>query len=53
VASGAANITVSYTAIPGSANLTAAAEGKVPITVTVNVSVTVQNRIRLEPREAN
>jgi len=42
VASGAANITVSYTAIPGSANLTAAAEGKIPITVTVNVSVLVR-----------
>ena len=42
VASGAANITVSYTAIPGSANLTAAAEGKIPITVTANVSVTVK-----------
>ena len=42
VASGAANITVSYTAIPGSANLTAAAEGKIPITVTVNVSVIVR-----------
>ena len=42
VASGTANITVSYTAIPGSANLTAAAEGKIPITVTVNVSVLVR-----------
>ena len=42
VASGAANITVSYTAIPGSANLTAAAEGKIPITVTVNVFVIVR-----------
>ncbi len=42
VASGTANITVSYTAIPGSANLTAAAEGKIPITVTVNVSVIVR-----------
>jgi hypothetical protein len=42
VASGAANITVSYTAIPGSANLTAAAEGKVPITVTVNVPAYVR-----------
>ena len=42
VASGAANITVSYTAIPGSANLTAAAEGKIPITVTVNVFVNVR-----------
>ena len=42
MASGAANITVSYTAIPGSANLTAAAEGKVPITVTVNVPAYVR-----------
>jgi hypothetical protein len=42
VASGAANITVSYTAIPGSANLTAAAEGKIPITVTVNVPAYVR-----------
>ena len=42
VASGTANITVSYTAIPGSANLTAAAEGKIPITVTVNVPAYVR-----------
>ena len=42
VAPGSANITVSYTAIPGSANLTAAAEGKIPITVTVNVPAYVR-----------
>ena len=41
VALGAANITVSYTAAPGSANLSAAAEGKAPITVTVIVPVLV------------
>ena len=42
VARGSANITASYTAAPGSANRTAASEGKVPITVTVTVPVTVK-----------
>ena len=41
VAVGSATITVSYTAVPGSANLTAASGGKVPITVTVTVPVIV------------
>ena len=39
---GTTNITVSYTAVPGSANLSAAAEGKIPITVTFNVPVIVR-----------
>ena len=38
---GAANITVSYTAVPGSANFTTAADGKTPITVAVIVPVLV------------
>ena len=41
LALGAANITVSYTAAPGSANISAAGEGKAPITVTVIVPVLV------------
>ena len=36
---GVANITASYTAVPGSANISSAAAGKVPITVTVTVPV--------------
>ena len=42
VARGSANITTSYTASPGSANISSAAQGKVPITVTVTVPVTVR-----------
>ena len=41
VAPGTANIIVSYAAVPGSANISSAAEGKVPITITINVPVTV------------
>ncbi len=41
VAVGSANITVYYTAAPGSANLSAAAAGKIPITVSVVVPVFV------------
>ena len=41
VAVGSANILISYTAAPGSANMSSAAQGKVPITVTVTVPVTV------------
>ena len=41
VTPGSVLITVSYTAAPGSANRSAAAEGKVPITVTCTVPVTV------------
>lgn len=42
VAPGSTNITISYTAVPGSANISSAAQGKVPITVTVNVPVWVR-----------
>ncbi len=42
VSPGNANINVSYTAIPGSANLSSAAKGKVPITITITVPVTVR-----------
>ena len=41
VAPGTANITVSYTSVPGSANISSAAQGKVPITITINVLVKV------------
>jgi hypothetical protein len=41
VSPGSANITVFYTAAPGSSNRTAAAEGKVPVTFNVTVPVTV------------
>ena len=42
VAPGEANITIFYTAAPGSANISSAAQGKVPITVTFTVPVTVR-----------
>ena len=42
VAHGSANITIFYTAVPGSANLSAASAGKVPITVTTRIPVTVR-----------
>ncbi|MDO8715879.1 MAG: hypothetical protein Q7J73_03605, partial [Dehalococcoidales bacterium] len=42
MAPGSTNVTISYTASPGSANLSAAAEGKTPITVTFTVPVTVR-----------
>ena len=42
MAPGSTNVTVYYTAAPGSANLSAAAEGKTPITVTFIVPVTVR-----------
>ena len=38
---GSTNITVSYTAAPGSTNRSASAIGKIPITVTINVPVLV------------
>ncbi|GEM_PF-1877409 len=41
VAVGSANITVSYTAAPGSANLSEPAAGKIPITISVVVPVFV------------
>ena len=41
VAPGAANVTVAYTAAPGSANISSAAQGKVPVTFTIMVPVTV------------
>ena len=41
VGSGSATIMVSYTVVPGTANFTGATAGKVPITFSVNVSVTV------------
>ncbi|MDO8715612.1 MAG: Ig-like domain-containing protein [Dehalococcoidales bacterium] len=41
VAVGSANIFVSYTAAPGSANMSTASAGKEPITVTTTVPVTV------------
>ncbi len=44
VAPGEANITASYTVVPGSANISSAAQGKVPITVTVTVPVSVASR---------
>ena len=44
VAPGKTNIDVSYTAIPGSANLSSAAQGKVPVTFTVRVPVIVTER---------
>jgi len=42
VAQGDANIIVSYTAIPGSSDFSSAAKGKIPITLTVSVPVTVR-----------
>ena len=44
VGPGEANITASYTVAPGSANISSAAQGKVPITVTVTVPVSVAHR---------
>lgn len=41
VGPGSATIMVSYTVVPGTANFTGAAAGKVPVTFSVNVSVTV------------
>ena len=41
VAAGAANITVTYTAAPGSSDLSTAAAGKIPKTVSVTVPVVV------------
>ena len=42
MAIGASNITISYTAVPGSANMSAAAQGKIPIKVTARVLVQVR-----------
>ena len=42
VGPGTATVIVSYTVVPGSANFTGAAAGKVPVTFSVNVSVTVE-----------
>lgn len=42
VGSGSAIIMVFYTVVPGSANFTGASTGKVPVTFSVNVSVTVR-----------
>ena len=42
VAPGTANIKVSYTAIPGSADFLSASKGKLPITITISVPVTVR-----------
>ncbi len=42
VGSGTANITASYTAAPGSANMSNAAAGKVPVTLTAKVGVYVR-----------
>lgn len=42
IAIGAANVTISYTAVPGSANMSSAAQGKIPITVTARVLVQVR-----------
>jgi len=41
VSTGEATITITYTAVPGSANRTSSAEGKVPIMVACQVEVTV------------
>ena len=41
VKDGRTNITVSYTAAPGSTNRSASAIGKIPITISINVSVLV------------
>ena len=41
VAVGSATITVTYTAAPGSANMSAASAGKAPITVTTTVPIIV------------
>ena len=41
VSPGWANITISYTAVPGSANLSAASRGKIPITVKTTVPILV------------
>ena len=41
VSVGSARITVSYTVAPGSANMSSAAQGKIPITITTWVPVTV------------
>jgi len=41
VSVGSAKVTISYTAAPGSANMSDAAQGKVPITVTTSLPVTV------------
>lgn len=40
-ATGTAYITVTYTAIPGSSDLFSASKGKIPITLTISVAVTV------------
>jgi hypothetical protein len=42
IASGNAFITVSYTGIPGSSNWSTASQGKIPVTLTTTVSVTVR-----------
>ena len=42
IGSGATNITASYTAAPGSANMSNAAQGKIPVTFTANVGVFVR-----------
>ena len=43
VSPGSADIIISYTAVPGSANLSAASQGKVPITVSTTVPILVNN----------
>ena len=45
ISPGLARITVSYTAAPGSANMSSAAQGKLPITVTASVPVTVNSGV--------
>ena len=50
VGPGATNITISYTAVPGSANLSSAAQGKIPITVTFEVPVWVTIPINFQNR---
>ncbi len=44
VAYGSADITAFYTAVPGSANITSAAQGKIPVTFTVTVPVSVAQK---------
>lgn len=42
IAPGTADISVSYTAIPGSSDFSSASKGKIPITLTISVPVTVR-----------
>jgi hypothetical protein len=50
VGPGTANITITYTAVPGSANMSSAAQGKTPITVTFDVPVWVTIPINFQTR---